>query len=219
MHIQREEVDTYARKIWDYMLMHQKVKPADAIVVLGSNDLRVPIKAAELYMEKMAPIVIFTGGNGKISILEKTEAETFSDIAEEHGVPRDVMYLEQESTNTGANIQNVKKLSQREGLNLRSIILVTKPYMERRAYATARKQWPEVDVTVTSENVSFDDYAKGLNNPGKDPHYGFIRTMVGDMERIREYPKLGFQIEQEIPDDVWEAWEKLNSMGFDLHKL
>jgi hypothetical protein len=39
-------------------------------------------------------------------------------------------------------------------------------------------------------------------------------VMVGDLQRIKEYPKLGFQIEQEIPKDVWEAWEELVKLGY-----
>ena len=39
--------------------------------------------------------------------------------------------------------------------------------------------------------------------------------MVGDLQRIRIYPALGFQIPQEIPDDVWEAYERLVAAGYD----
>ncbi len=43
--------------------------------------------------------------------------------------------------------------------------------------------------------------------------------MVGDLQRIREYPKLGFQIEQEIPSDVWEAWGGLVELGYTKYYL
>jgi hypothetical protein len=43
--------------------------------------------------------------------------------------------------------------------------------------------------------------------------------MVGDLQRIREYPARGFQISQEIPDDVWEAYEKLVRAGYDKYLL
>jgi hypothetical protein len=41
--------------------------------------------------------------------------------------------------------------------------------------------------------------------------------MVGDLQRIKIYPEKGFQIAQEIPDDVWQAYEQLVAMGFDRH--
>jgi hypothetical protein len=44
-----------------------------------------------------------------------------------------------------------------------------------------------------------------------------INLMVGDLQRIRIYPEKGFQIPQEIPDEVWAAYEKLVAWGFDKH--
>ena len=41
--------------------------------------------------------------------------------------------------------------------------------------------------------------------------------MMGDLQRIKEYPAKGFQIEQEIPEDVWESYERLTHSGFDTH--
>lgn len=43
--------------------------------------------------------------------------------------------------------------------------------------------------------------------------------MVGDLQRIKEFPKLGFQIEQDIPSDVWEAFEALVARGYDKYLL
>jgi hypothetical protein len=39
------------------------------------------------------------------------------------------------------------------------------------------------------------------------------------MQRIEEYPKLSFQVEQEIPDDVWKAFNELVSLGYDKHLI
>ena len=39
--------------------------------------------------------------------------------------------------------------------------------------------------------------------------------MMGDLQRIKLYPEKGFQVYQEIPDDVWAAYEELVAMGFD----
>lgn len=43
--------------------------------------------------------------------------------------------------------------------------------------------------------------------------------MVGDLQRIREYPKLGFQIEQNIPKSVWQAFEKMVGWGYSKHLI
>jgi hypothetical protein len=41
-----------------------------------------------------------------------------------------------------------------------------------------------------------------------------INIMVGDLQRIKEYPAKGFQIYQEIPHDVWAAYEELIEAGY-----
>jgi len=43
--------------------------------------------------------------------------------------------------------------------------------------------------------------------------------MIGDLQRIKLYPEKGFQIYQEIPGDVWQAYEQLVKLGFDKHLI
>ena len=84
--------------------------------------------------------------------------------------------------------------------------------MERRTYATFKKVWPEKEFIVTSPRFSFDDY------PNEDiTKEKVINIMVGDLQRIKLYPAKGFQIYQEIPEDVWSAYEKLVDMGYTSH--
>lgn len=203
------EVDRSAKIIWDYMLMHHALKSADAIFVLGSNDTRVAERAAELYRTGLAPVVIFSGGNGKGSVFDKPEAEVFAAVAEAYGVPRSQMILETASSNTGENVLFTKALLAERGLDFKTFMLVQKPYMERRAYATFRKQWPDAECTVTSPQLSYETYAS-------DEHYAgrWLDVMVGDLQRIKEYPAKGFQIEQDIPAEVWEAYEHLVALGY-----
>lgn len=207
--------DQYAKTIWDYMLMHQTLRPMDAIFALGSNDLRVAERAADLYNQGYGQYVICAGGNGKGSDFTRPEAEMFGDVVLQKGIPKDKLILEPNSTNTGENVLFVKKLLQEKDLHFNSFILVQKPYMERRTYATFRKQWPEAECLVTSPQLSFEEFGM------KDEVFvnRFINTMVGDLQRIKEYPKLGFQIEQDIPEDVWDAWEHLIDMGYTKYYL
>jgi uncharacterized SAM-binding protein YcdF (DUF218 family) len=81
--------------------------------------------------------------------------------------------------------------------------------MERRTYATFRKVWPEKAAVVTSPPIPFEEYATA-----DIPLDRVIHIMVGDLQRIRLYPAKGFQIEQEIPDEVWEAYERLVELGY-----
>jgi hypothetical protein len=41
-----------------------------------------------------------------------------------------------------------------------------------------------------------------------------VGITVGDLQRIRVYATKGYQIAQEIPDDVWQAFEELVRAGY-----
>ena len=51
--------------------------------------------------------------------------------------------MENKATNTGENIANSRALLAANGITPASLIVVQKPFMERRSYATFMKQWPE----------------------------------------------------------------------------
>lgn len=207
-------VDKLARKIWDYHQLNHQPEPCDIILALGSNDLRVAAYAAELYLQGLAPLLVFSGNVGALTreLFTRPEAEVFAEIAIQKGVPRAAILTEGESTNTGENIAFSRRLLAARGLDPASFLLVQKPYMERRAYATFMKQWPGKKVIATSPPISFSDYP----TPAL-PRDKVINIMVGDLQRIRIYPARGFQIEQEIPADVWQACEQLIALGYDRH--
>ena len=204
-----------AEKIWDYHLLKHQVAKADAILVLCSHDERVAERGAQLFLEGWAPLIIFSGGHGAItrSLWSEPEAERFARIAISLGVPRENILIEAHSTNTGENIAFTRRLLADKGLNPHSFIIVQKPYMERRSYATFRKLWPEKELIVTSPQVSFQNYLAEYANRSLS-EADVVSIMVGDLQRIKLYPARGFQIEQEIPDEVWEAFEVLVRAGY-----
>jgi uncharacterized SAM-binding protein YcdF (DUF218 family) len=207
-----EQILALAQKLWDYHHMHHALQKADCILTLGSHDTRVAERAAELYHQGWAPLLIFSGGLGRLTqdMWADTEAERFARIAIAMGVPAQAILLENKSTNTGENITFTQQLLAKQGLDLQTFIVVQKPYMERRSYATFKKHWPDKALVVTSPQVAFTDY------PNNDiPLEKVIQIMVGDLQRIKLYPAKGFQIEQDIPADVWQAYEQLVALGFD----
>src|SRR5215831_14288560 len=128
------------------------------------------------------------------------------------------MLIENRSTNTGENVAFTKELIAARGLDPQKFIVVQKPYMERRSYATFRKVWPEKDVIVTSPQMPMDEYLRRCSHETLSPD-DVISIMVGDLQRIRLYPAKGFQIHQDIPDEVWRAYEELVQAGYDKHLL
>jgi len=201
--------------IWNYHKLNHLLEKADAILVLCSHDERVVERAVELYEEDWAPLVIFSGGLGAITrkLWTEPEAERFARLAIATGVPKDKVIIENRSSNTGENILYTKQLVADMGLELQKFIVVQKPYMERRSFATFRKWWPEKQVIVTSPQIGFDDYLANYANSALSPS-DVVSIMVGDLQRIRVYPARGYQIEQDVPSEVIAAYDELIAEGF-----
>jgi uncharacterized SAM-binding protein YcdF (DUF218 family) len=207
-------------RIWRYHQLNHQVSKADAIMVLCSHDTIVAERGARLFLEGWAPLLIFSGGLGAITkhLWADAEADRFARIAVAMGVPEASMLIENRSTNTGENVLFTREMLAAKGLDPASFILVQKPYMERRTFATFSKVWPGKPIIVTSPRLSLDEYLARYSNESLSAG-DVIGIMVGDLQRIREYPARGFQISQEIPDDVWDAYEELVRAGYDKYLL
>lgn len=207
---------TLVEKLWRYHQLNHALVQADALLVLCSHDTVVAERGAQLFLEGWAPLLIFSGGLGSITrrLWQEPEADQFARIAIRLGVPEDSILIENRSTNTGENILFTRELLADKHLDPQSFIVVQKPYMERRSYATFRKLWPEKAVVVTSPQMSLDEYLHRYSNDALSAD-DVIGIMVGDLQRIRVYAQKGFQIPQQIPDDVWDAYEELVQAGYD----
>lgn len=215
-----QRVRALVEKLWNYHQLDHHLAKSDAIMVLCSHDLRVAERGAELFLGGWAPLLIFSGGLGAITsrFWKEPEADLFASRAIQMGVDPSRVLIENRSTNTGENVQFTKRLLAERALDPKSFILVQKPYMERRSYATFRKVWPEKPLVVTSPRVSLDEYLHQYTHDALSVD-DVISIMVGDLQRIRVYPERGFQIEQEIPAEVWDAYEELVKAGYDRHLL
>lgn len=210
------EIFSLAQQLWDYHHTNQVPERSDCVLALGSHDLRVAERASELYLDGFAPLLIMSGGLGNFTkdMWTEKEADKFAAIALQKGVPENAILIENKSTNTGENILFTQKLLEEKGMYPQSFIVVQKPYMERRSYATFKKHWPDKKLIVTSPQILFKEYPTQEISMEK-----VINIMVGDLQRIKIYPEKGFQIYQEIPAEVWNAFEKLVALGFDKHLI
>ena len=143
-------------KLWTYHQLNHQLAHADVILVLCSHDRAVAERGAQLLLEDWAPLLIFSGGLGSITkhLWNEPEANQFAEIAMRMGVAPEKILIENRSTNTGENVLFTKQLLAGKGIDPHTFIVVQKPYMERRSYATFRKLWPEKELLVTSPRVS-----------------------------------------------------------------
>lgn len=200
-----------ARVLWDYHQMGHELRPCSVAIGLGSHDLGVATYAAKLYHQGYFPLLVFTGANSPTTKTRfpRGEAVHYRDEALALGVPNDRVLIETEATNTGQNITNTRALLDAAGIHVDSALLISKPYMQRRVYATTRQLWPDIDIACASEPITFDNYLHAMG----DDHW-VINFLVGDLSRIIEYSKHGYATEQPIPNHVHHAYTRLSTAGF-----
>jgi len=205
-----------ARTLWNYHRAASTPRPADVIIGLGSYDLRVARHCTQLFQQGLAPVLLFTGAQGNFTRgkWSKSEAEMFADEAVAAGVARENILIEPRATNTGDNLRFSGQLLESRGHRAETILLVAKSQMLRRSLATAAIAWPDVTVIASAPPHSFDE------QPTPDhPLDDLINEMVGDLQRIIEYPRLGYQTPQELPAEVLGAYHELIARGYTRHLL
>lgn len=205
------ELLSYADLLWNYHCLQQSLQPAECMIVLGNDDLRTAKYAADLFNRGMAKYVVITGQASRHSshFLPFSEAEKFAQVMETNGVSRAVLLLEHRATNTGENITFTHQLLAEKSLQPHSFLVVTKPYMERRALATFQKIWPNQQVVITSLPSIFTSFLDERHSAKR-----VINAMIGYVYRMRDYAQQGFQVEQEIPMSIWNAVHQLEARGF-----
>lgn len=208
----KKEIIVQAGILWDYLRLGEPLRNADCLIAMGSHDLRVAEYAARLFLDRWAPILVCSGGFGRLTkgIWHETEAGKFAQIALNLGVPPNKIFLEEKSANTAENLRFSRDLLGENGLEINSAILVHKPYMERRVRATADIVWPKLDFVITSPPISFTEYPS-IDIPLND----VIEIMVGDFHRLMVYADRGFQSQQSITEDAMRAFDFLVKAGFD----
>ena len=210
-----QQIFADAKTIYDFLAESPELpEQADLILAAGTQDLRVADHAAALYLKGLAPLIVCSGGFGKVTakVFAQPEAELFAERCIANGVPRDAIVMEDRSTNTGENFRFSKELC--ADLPVSVGIIACKPYMARRAWATGTRQWPEVRWYASGMPIGFEDYpTESITREDA------IQLMVGDLQRLQVYEKLGFQVHTDIPKSIWDAWERLVKAGFDQYVI
>jgi hypothetical protein len=206
-----------ARIIWNYHQLRHHPIPADLILALGTNDLRVAEFAAGLWHRGFGKTLLCTGGFAHQGDLlatawPRTEAEMYAEVVERAGVPRENILLETRATNTAENIRFSRELLGARGIQPCNVLIAVKPFMQRRTAATLAVEWPEMPASIASPEMSLDDYFTAELTPEK-----ITNIMLGDLQRIWIYARRGWSAPQRIPEEVMRAYEALVAMGFDRH--
>ncbi|WP_210725848.1 YdcF family protein [Modicisalibacter radicis] len=203
---------SHARVLWRYLAAPPDHHREGLLVVCGSYDLRVCDHACDLFERGHFDRLVITGrtGNWTRHLWSETEARVFAERARRHGLPDSSMLLETQATNFAENIRNVRLLVP----SARKVTFVTKLNSIRRIIATAPIQWPDADVRADGPPIRFPDEVSNIVGV-----FGVIAEMVGDIDRLINYPAAGFQVPSDVPDDVLTSFRYLAGHGFDSHML
>ena len=202
--------------LWDYLRRPSALRPAECIVGFGNYNGDIALRAAELYHAGYSKNVLFSGGLGRntLGLQQTTEADSFTAIAIQNGVPEKNILVENRSTNTAENITFTRELLSANGISPRCLIAVHQPFMERRIAAAFDVYWPDVELLTTSYEADIPAFFARAANYGIDEHT-VIEEAVGDFQRMELYADRGWQSRQPIPPEVRDAYLELIALGYD----
>src|SRR5262249_52903143 len=137
------------------------------------------------------------------------EAVHYRERALQLGVPREAILIETHATNTAENFTFTRELLEKSAVDVQSVVIVSRPYQQRRAYATCRLLWPELAIVCVSKPTTLDSYVASIGDASR-----VINMLVGDTQRITLYAERGHAIPQDVPPEVTSAFLRLVAAGY-----
>lgn len=134
----------------------------------------------------------------------------FKERALANGVEAERIVVEDQAGNLGENVAFVRRLAP----DISRATFVTKPNSVLRVSLTVPVQWPEITAFVDAPPLAFPDEVSNVIGL-----FGVIHEMVGDIDRVIQYPAEGFQVPYPVPSEIVQACTFLVSEGFDQHLL
>lgn len=177
--------------IGNFIFVEDKIEKSDAIMVVGGSHPELAEKAAELWKQHDAPVILISGGvsikTGKFpgpkSKAERynkpyeTEYDFFIDVLSKNGIPQSAIYGENKSSYTKENALFARKVSEKNALNIRKAILICKTFHARRSLMFYQMAFPNVSFFVSPVpgfDITKDNWYK--------TDYGIQRVM-GELSR------------------------------------
>jgi len=155
------------KDITDFIFIYDEPQPSDVMLLPGSSDPTVPEKAAELYKEGFAPILIPSGGVSvkankfggvkvKADIYSgdyQTDCAFYKDVLIKNGIPESAIMEEDKSSYTKENALLSRKVADEHGLTVHRAIIVCKSFHARRCLMCYQFAFPEVNIKVCPVDV------------------------------------------------------------------
>ncbi|MFD8244206.1 YdcF family protein [Nocardia sp. NPDC059691] len=201
--------------VWDYLRFDPKwafdpERDYGGIIFFGSRDIGGASVIANLVRDRGLDDVpvVFSGYRG--------EAAKFRLAAEKLNLNPNQIIEEPFAQNTGQNAVYSVDMLQAHGRDVSSVIGVCTPFHSRRVWGTLVKQCPDVEhVSISAADVSLENYMKYGNRPDADtaPHpKSIVAITMGEIKRLDEYPREGHCVQENIPGNVRDAYDRLSDI-------
>jgi len=169
--------------ITDFIFAEDFVELSDVILVPGGSHPQLAARAAELYRQGMAGIILISGGHNPKIPDQPSEAAFLKQTAIRAGVPEDRILCEEKATNTFENALFSHDILKLHNISPRKIILVCKAFHARRALLTYQKTFPKDTRFLVSPVTDNNGITK--NNWFTDQAY--IDKVMLEVEKIGIY--------------------------------
>jgi uncharacterized SAM-binding protein YcdF (DUF218 family) len=216
----------------------------DCVILAGNCVLETAEGAFRAVKGGVGPKLLITGGVGHatevlrrkvamhpayrvVATEARTEAHILADIAERFwDIARSSILIEPDSTNSGENAWFSRRVLESAGLNVRAILLVQDPTMQRRADATFRHVWSDCpDLSV----LNWPTFTPRVHLVGKELRFDlngvaglwsmdrFMALVMGEIPRLRDDPHgygpkgRGFIAHVDIPEHIEAAYAQLKN--------
>jgi len=181
----------------EYLNLKEEPEHADAIFILGGSSLAPVERAIELYKAGYAPKIAFISVGGKFGgekVWGMPENVKYKEILVAAGIPEEAIITEGLTSNTLAEAKQAIPFIEKHGINPHSLILVSRPFHQRRAFATFSEQHPDI---------------KYINCPGDEPldldDPETHERLVQEAERLLDYSAKGDIDKQAMSRDILRA--------------
>lgn len=137
-----------------FLFLEDSLEPSDIIFLPGSQEGVLARRAAALWHQGYAPVILPSGKYAKLegqftgNPAYRTEWEYFQHILMEEGVPEDRIWREEEATFTYENALRSREVTDRAGLSVKKAILCCQAYHARRASLYYQVCFPEARILV-----------------------------------------------------------------------
>lgn len=166
------------------LVQSQRLRKADAIVLLTGDALVRTKKAATLFREHWAPLIVVSG-NSFAPEHGSLNAHDYRNALLEDRVPETQILLEAKSLNTRQQGINIMEMVKKKGW--KRIIIVASHYHQYRAFLTFLQARTDAQSNVDIIN----GWMRNLSWTRKEPYGIRIDLLEGEFDRIEQYQQKG----------------------------